>query len=50
MTGETANMLLMGHEARMPPNINHPVELPEYTTDEYITQLKERLDVVGEKL
>ena len=43
-------MLLMGREARLPPNVNHPVELPEYTTDEYITQLKERLDVVREKL
>ena len=46
----TANMLLMGREARLPPNVNHPVELPEYTTDEYITQLKERLDAVREKL
>ena len=50
VTGETANMLLMGREARLPPNIHHPVELPEYTTDEYIAQLKERLDTVRERL
>ena len=48
VTGETANMLLMGREARLPPNVNHPAELPEYTSDEYITQLKDRLDVVRE--
>ena len=50
VTGEMANMLQMGREARLPPNVNHPVELPEYATDEYIAQLKERLDVVREKL
>ena len=42
MTRETANMLLMGQEARLPPNIHHPVEMPKYTTGEYIVQLKER--------
>ena len=50
VTGETANMLLMGREARLPPNIHHPVEMPEFTTDEYIVQLKERLDAVRGKL
>ena len=50
MTGKTANMLLMKCEARLPPNINHPVELPEYTADEYIVLLKERLDAIRKKL
>ena len=48
--GKTANILLMGGEARLPPNIHHPVETSEYTTDEYIVQLKERLDAIREKL
>ena len=48
--GKTANILLMGGEARLPSNIHHPVETPEYTTDEYIVQLKERLDAIREKL
>ena len=47
---KTANILLMGGEARLPPNIHHPVETPEYNTDEYIVQLKERLDAIREKL
>ena len=47
---KTVNMLLMGREARLPPNIHHPVEMSEYTTDEHIVQLKERLDAVREKL
>ena len=45
--GKTANILLMGGEARLPPNIHHPVETSEYTTDEYIVQLKERLDAIN---
>lgn len=38
VTGEMTNMLLMGREARLQPNIHYSVELPEYTTDECIAQ------------
>ena len=44
------NMLQMGREARLQPNIHYSVELPEYTTDECIAQWKERLDTIRERL
>ena len=50
VTGETANMLLIGQEVRLPSNIHHPVEMCEYTTNEYIVQLKKRLDTIRGKL
>ena len=40
----------MGQKARLPPNINHPVELPEYTTDKYTVQLKEWLNALRKNL
>lgn len=51
ITGETANYMLMGREVRLPEHLTHLETIDgDHTATEYATQLKERMESVGEQL
>lgn len=50
VTQETANYLMLGRETRLPPDLLHPTELPEFIESDYAIELQNRLQEVGRQL
>ena len=48
MTGDSAVFLMLDRETRLPLDVFHPVDHPEFRKNEYIIDLQERMQSVRE--